>query len=151
MLNVWFKAISACKECVKPNEVKDEEQYAVFQSLEYYLNAISAKISIILYPIAAFILNLSYERSYNVAIRDSQFNPNPNCGIPEAATAGALEVKLGGSVEYNGTVQERVWIGEEFNDPQIKDVKRSVNLMWVLALVMILTLSVILYFFPMFL
>ena len=131
--------------------MKDEEQYAIFQSLDYSLNVISAKISIILYPIAAFILNLSYENSYNVAIRDSQFHPNPNCGIPEAAVAGALEVKLGGPVEYNGEVKERVWIGEEFKDPQLNDVKRSLNLMWVLALVIILMLSVLIYFFPIFL
>jgi adenosylcobinamide-phosphate synthase len=149
---LWlFKAISACRECLLPNEVKNEEQYAILQSLDYYLNVISTKISIILYPIAAFILNLSYESSYNVAIRDGQFHHNPNCGIPEAAVAGALEVKLGGPVEYNGTVKERVWIGEEFNDPRLNDVKRSLNLMWVLALVLILMLSVFIYFFPMFL
>lgn len=43
--------------------------------------------------------------------RDSARHPSPNSGIPEAATAGALQVQLGGCNFYGGVRSERPQIG----------------------------------------
>lgn len=48
-----------------------------------------------------------------IMIRDGGKHASPNSGIPEAAMAGALGVKLGGPSTYGGVVSEKPFIGDE--------------------------------------
>jgi adenosylcobinamide-phosphate synthase len=48
-----------------------------------------------------------------IMIRDGSRHVSPNSGIPEAAMAGALGVKLGGPSSYGGMVSEKPFIGDE--------------------------------------
>jgi len=48
-----------------------------------------------------------------IMLRDGGKHASPNSGIPEAAMAGALGVKLGGPSTYGGVVSEKPFIGDE--------------------------------------
>ncbi|KPK01243.1 MAG: hypothetical protein AMK71_06300 [Nitrospira bacterium SG8_35_4] len=48
-----------------------------------------------------------------IMLRDGGRHASPNSGIPEAAMAGALGVKLGGPSTYGGVVSEKPFIGAE--------------------------------------
>ena len=50
-----------------------------------------------------------------VMLRDGRNHASPNSGIPEAAMAGGLGVKLGGPATYGGILVEKPYIGEEVN------------------------------------
>jgi adenosylcobinamide-phosphate synthase len=51
-------------------------------------------------------------------LRDGRKHASPNSGIPEAAMAGALGVKLGGTSTYEGVVSEKPFIGDERQDSE---------------------------------
>jgi len=54
----------------------------------------------------------SARSAYTIMIRDGKNHSSPNAGIPEAAMAGALGVRLGGSSTYEGVEVEKPYIGD---------------------------------------
>ncbi|MEW6713582.1 MAG: adenosylcobinamide-phosphate synthase CbiB [Nitrospirota bacterium] len=56
---------------------------------------------------------LKCSNSLNILLRDGRKHLSPNSGIPEAAMAGALGVRLGGPSFYAGMLVEKPYIGEE--------------------------------------
>jgi adenosylcobinamide-phosphate synthase len=59
--------------------------------------------------------------------RDARRHPSPNAGPVEAAFAGALGVRLGGSNRYGDTVEDRGLLGEG-RHPLPADITRAVRL-----------------------
>ncbi|WP_327119911.1 cobalamin biosynthesis protein [Streptomyces sp. NBC_01341] len=60
---------------------------------------------------------------------DAGQHPSPNAGPVEAAFAGALGVRLGGTLAYGGRVEHRpVLNGEAGRDVRVADIERAVRL-----------------------
>jgi len=62
-------------------------------------------------------------------LRDAPAHPSPNAGRAEAAFAGALGVRLGGTLAYGGRVEHRPRLGDG-RAPVPEDVRRAVRLAW---------------------
>jgi adenosylcobinamide-phosphate synthase len=62
------------------------------------------------------------------ARRDGPRHPSPNAGPVEAAFAGALRVRLGGTLAYGGRVEHRPVLGAGFRPPRPADIGRAVRL-----------------------
>jgi adenosylcobinamide-phosphate synthase len=62
--------------------------------------------------LSAILLCLVGGRGWRVLWRDHGRHASPNAGWPEAAMAGALGVRLGGPISYDGIVADKPWIGE---------------------------------------
>ncbi|MGI5164436.1 cobalamin biosynthesis protein [Spirillospora sp. CA-253888] len=65
--------------------------------------------------------------AWRVLRRDGASHPSPNAGQCEAAFAGALGVRLGGSNSYGGRVERRPELGDG-RSPQVADIRRAVRL-----------------------
>lgn len=61
--------------------------------------------------------------------RDAPAHPSPNAGCAEAAFAGALGLRLGGTLAYGGRVEHRPRLGDG-RKPGPEDVRRAVRLAW---------------------
>ncbi|TGY43250.1 cobalamin biosynthesis protein [Clostridium sartagoforme] len=90
--------------------------------LDDIFNYIPARITGYLIMISAYFLNLDYKNSYKIYIRDRYNHSSPNSAHPEAAVAGALGLKLGGSNYYFGKLVEKPTIGDEVKKIEINDV-----------------------------
>lgn len=77
--------------------------------------------------LAAVLLCLVAGRGWRVLWRDCRKHASPNAGWPEAAMAGALRVRLGGPVDYDGASTPRPWLGEGA-DPSRHDVCHALDL-----------------------
>ncbi|GGV43402.1 cobalamin biosynthesis protein CobD [Actinomadura cremea] len=66
-------------------------------------------------------------RAWRVLLRDGGKHPSPNAGRCEAAFAGALGVRLGGTNAYGGLVERRPEMGDG-RAPEVRDVRRAVRL-----------------------
>lgn len=60
--------------------------------------------------------------------RDAKRHPSPNAGVAEAAFAGALGVRLGGTNRYGDRVEHRAVIGEHGRTVAASDVAAAVRL-----------------------
>lgn len=61
--------------------------------------------------IAGLMLCLVAGRGLATMVRDAPGHASPNAGWPEAAMAGALSIRLGGAVSYDGEPHARPWFG----------------------------------------
>ncbi|MBZ0158261.1 MAG: adenosylcobinamide-phosphate synthase CbiB [Alphaproteobacteria bacterium] len=78
-------------------------------------NFVPARISGILIVIASWIAyrSLAAARdSWETMLRDGGKHASPNSGVPEAAMAGAIGVRMGGPSTYGGMLVEKPYIGE---------------------------------------
>jgi adenosylcobinamide-phosphate synthase len=64
---------------------------------------------------------------WRVMLRDARHHASPNAGWPEAAMAGALGVRLGGPVAYDGVMTKRPSFGEG-PAPVVSDLRRALTL-----------------------
>lgn len=78
-------------------------------------------------------------RGWATMWRDHGKHASPNAGWPEAAIAGALDVRLGGPASYDGTLLDKGWLGHG-RAPTAKDIRRALAvyvracaLLWLLA------------------
>ncbi|MBO2445881.1 cobalamin biosynthesis protein [Actinomadura barringtoniae] len=65
--------------------------------------------------------------AWRVLRRDGAAHPSPNAGRCEAAFAGALGVRLGGTNAYGGQVEQRPEMGDG-RAPEVGDIRRAARL-----------------------
>jgi len=97
-------------------------------------NYIPARITGLLLAAAAFFCSFAggashaARRSFAVMRRDGKNHTSPNSGIPEAAMAGALGVRLGGPSVYGGVVVEKPFIGDGVAEDYLRSADCAVAL-----------------------
>ncbi|MBF0431396.1 MAG: cobalamin biosynthesis protein CobD [Fibrobacteria bacterium] len=131
---LWFyKAASTCDSMLGYKN----EKYIYFGKaaarLDDFLNWPPARLCYVLFPLAARFLGYAHTDSYETAVRDGHKHKSPNAGIPEAAMAGALKVKLGGPDMQGGVLRPKTFFGSEFKDPVPGDILRAINMMWTVS------------------
>jgi len=62
--------------------------------------------------LAAILICLCGRGGWRILWRDAHRHASPNAGWPEAAMAGALGIRLGGPLAYEGMLHDKPWIGE---------------------------------------
>ena len=95
--------------------------------LDDALNLVPARLTGLLTVACAAAVGGSPVRAWRVLRRDGGRHPSPNAGRPEAAAAGALGVRLGGSNRYHGQMETRPELGDG-PPPAVPDVRRAVRL-----------------------
>lgn len=66
--------------------------------------------------------------AWRVWRRDGSSHPSPNAGQAEAAFAGALGVRLGGTLRYGDRVEHRPVLGAELRPVAVDDIERACTL-----------------------
>jgi len=94
-------------------------------------NYLPARLTGLCMIAASILLNLNYKRAWHAIIKDAHKHPSPNSGIPEAATAGALGIMLGGTNYYQGKPSFRAFLGEEICPLAPYHIKATLRLMTV--------------------
>ncbi|GAB7387055.1 adenosylcobinamide-phosphate synthase CbiB [Bacillaceae bacterium] len=80
--------------------------------LDDLANYLPARLAAWLIVCAAWLLRLNGKNAWRIARRDARLHPSPNSGWPEAAVAGALEIRLGGLNYYRGVPSLRPPMGD---------------------------------------
>ena len=106
--------------------------------LDDLANYLPARLSVPLIVPAAQLLFGRGRPAWHIARRDGRRHASPNAGIPEAAFAGALAVRLGGPNRYHGEMVEKPLIGSGFTDVQVQDIGRACHLMLTTALLAVI-------------
>jgi adenosylcobinamide-phosphate synthase len=66
--------------------------------------------------------------AWRVWQQDGARHPSPNAGPVEASFAGALGVRLGGTLAYAGRVEHRPVLGRDNRAVEVRDIERAVRL-----------------------
>lgn len=92
--------------------------------LDDAVNFIPARISVFFICLSAYFVNEDSLSCFKTAKKDRLKHPSPNSAHAESAVAGAMKIKLGGTVIYPYLKVEKPFIGETYKFPEKEHIKR---------------------------
>ncbi|WP_028323603.1 adenosylcobinamide-phosphate synthase CbiB [Desulfatirhabdium butyrativorans] len=110
--------------------------------LDDLANWLPARISVLFIAIAAQMLNRQGQNALRTAWQEGAEHLSPNSGLPEAAFAGALHVRLNGPNVYHGILVEKPYIGKAFGGVTPRHVFQSIDLLMLASLLAAGALSI---------
>jgi len=97
---------------------------------------IPARVSALLFVSAAWTLRLDWREAWRIMRRDGGKHRSPNAGRPEAAMAGALGVRVGGTNFYDGQRDDGQYLGDLHNPLDDQALKNALLLTGCVSLLM---------------
>jgi len=128
-LAMAFKMVSTLDSMVGYKNERYIDFGKISARLDDIFNFIPARVSVPLIALAAHVLSRSGGRAFKTAWSEGRNHTSPNAGLPEAAFAGALAVKLNGPNTYGGILVKKPYIGVRHGEVKIEDIKRACDLM----------------------
>ena len=113
--------------------------------LDDVLNFIPARLTALCIVFAAFLMNFNAKGALKSWIQDSNKSESPNSGNPEAAMAGAIGIKFGGTVSYFGKQYEKPQIGPGIRAVKRDDIKSGIKLSYVASLMFLVVAFLVEY------
>jgi adenosylcobinamide-phosphate synthase len=111
--------------------------------LDDLANLIPARLTALVIAIAAIIQpGCSPGQAIIAAFRDARHHRSVNAGWPEAAMAGALDLRIAGPRRYEGTLVADAWMGDGRSAAAPDDIRRALSLYARACLIM--TMAVVL-------
>ena len=85
------------------------------------MNWLPARLTWVLLSISAWILpGYDGRMAWSIGLSQHQYMPGPNAGWGQAASAGALRVRLVGEKWKNGRLQHNAWLGHSEDPTQVR-------------------------------
>jgi adenosylcobinamide-phosphate synthase len=144
-LAMTYKAVNTLDSMVGYKNDRYRDIGAFSAKMDDILNWIPARLTGVIIVAASFILRLNWKESWRIMRRDGRNHSSPNSGIPEAATAGALGIQLGGKIQYFGKVFYKPTIGDMTKQMDKEDVKKTEIVMFVSSFLMAFVSIIILW------
>lgn len=98
--------------------------------LDDLANCIPARLTMPFLVLAAALLGHNARLAWHTALRDARKHPSPNSGWSEAATAGALGIRLGGRNNYQGVESFRAHLGDPIHTISPAHIKNTIRLLY---------------------
>jgi adenosylcobinamide-phosphate synthase len=130
LLAIAYKAVNTLDSMVGYRNERYLEFGRASARFDDLANFVPARITGLLMVAAAPLLGLSARNAWRIMGRDGRNHSSPNSGIPEAAVAGALGIRLGGTNLYGGRVVEKPTIGDAVKQISQESWRGAVRLMY---------------------
>lgn len=111
--------------------------------LDDMANFIPARITWILYVVAAALLRHDWRAAFRITLRDAHLHPSPNGGYAEAPVAGALHIRLGGYNTYGTETTFRAYMGDPIKPLRSYHIVKTIGLMYICTLLGLVLSSIL--------
>ncbi|MEO9222393.1 MAG: cobalamin biosynthesis protein, partial [Mycobacteriaceae bacterium] len=122
-----YRAVNTLDAMIGHRSVHYEHFGWAAARLDDVLNYLPARVTGLVTVCVAPLVGGSGRAAWTAWRRDAAAHPSPNAGVVEAATAGALGVRLGGETVYPYGTQQRPRLGMGA-PPTTADLRRAVRL-----------------------
>lgn len=122
-----YKAVNTLDSMIGHRDKRYEFFGKCAARLDDVAGFIPGRLTALLFVCAAWICHLDWRASWLILRRDGGKHQSPNSGRPEAAMAGALGVRLGGTNFYAGEEHDKPYLGEahhRLDDQALRDALR---------------------------
>ena len=133
VLGMAFKAVSTLDSMIGYMDEKYRDVGWFSARMDDVFNYVPARFSALALCLCAAPLGLDARSAFRIVRRDHRNHLSPNCAWPEAAAAGALGVRLGGTHTYFGRTVVKPTIGDDARPPERRDILRMNRLMFAAA------------------
>jgi adenosylcobinamide-phosphate synthase len=119
-----YKAINTLDSMIGHRNARYEDFGKVAARLDDLVNLIPARLT----GLAFALVSARPGAALGAMWRDAGKHRSPNAGWPEAAMAGALDIRLSGPRAYGETISPEPWVNEAAPDPVPQDMARGLAL-----------------------
>jgi adenosylcobinamide-phosphate synthase len=98
--------------------------------LDDVANWLPARLTVWPMLAAMVFLRLDGRHAWQIIRRDAHRHPSPNSGIPEAALAGGLGIRLGGTNWYRGVPSHRGYLGDPKEALHPRHICQSIRVLY---------------------
>lgn len=134
-LALAYKAINTLDSMVGYKDEKNVYFGWASARLDDLVNFIPSRLAVAFFLAAAAFYPCGVSGCWKIIKRDARKHTSPNSGIPEAAVAGILGIKLGGTNYYSGLPSHREEIGDCLSSLKISHIYESVRIMYLISLI----------------
>ncbi|MBD3787757.1 MAG: cobalamin biosynthesis protein CobD [Sphingomonadales bacterium] len=120
-----YKAINTLDSMIGHRNARYEHFGWASARIDDLVNLLPARLTGVLFSAAA---GRGAARALGVMARDARAHRSPNAGWPEAALAGALNIRLSGPRIYGDRVADEPWLNGGAADPAPQDLARGLGL-----------------------
>lgn len=138
VLAVTYKAINTLDSMVGYKNSRYRELGWFSARLDDWANYLPARITAALMVVSSRLLGLDSKGAFHVLKTDGRLHASPNAGLPQAAVAGALGIRLGGPASYFGEAREKPYIGQGTMEVEEPMVEATLGVMRLTSLFMLL-------------
>lgn len=129
---IGYRAINTLDAMIGHRSTRYENFGWAAARLDDVANWLPARMAGLITVAVAPMINGSPRATWMIMIRDSPPHPSPNAGVVEAAFAGALGVRLGGSNVYEGQIEDRGTLGDG-PPANVPDLARATRLSMIIS------------------
>lgn len=142
-LAMAFKMVNTLDSMIGYRNARYEQFGKVAARLDDAANYLPARLSVPVIALAAWFLGGQFGESLRLGWKEGTHAASPNAGYPEAAFAGALNLRLGGPATYHDCLVDKPYIGANLTDADRADIPRACVLMVVSGLLWMVAAMVI--------
>jgi adenosylcobinamide-phosphate synthase len=121
---VGYKAVNTLDSMIAHRTERHEAFGWAAARIDDVANLVPARLTGLLFALAS----AHPMDAMSCMIRDARRHRSPNAGWPEAAMAGALDVRLCGPRFYHGELADEPWLNGAGRDPAAGDIVRGLKL-----------------------
>ena len=124
-----YKAINTADSMIGHRTDRHEAFGWAAARLDDIVNVPASRLTGLLLAMAAVFMNgTSASKAMTTMLRDAPKHRSPNAGWPEAAMAGALDIKLNGPRSYDGKMIDDAYMGDGRRDATTTDIYTALRL-----------------------
>ncbi|PWB95767.1 adenosylcobinamide-phosphate synthase CbiB [Methylosinus sporium] len=123
-----YKASNTADSMIGHRTMRHEAFGWASARLDDLLNLPAARLSAALVATGAAMTGASPRAAVSTCLRDSRAHASPNAGWPEAAMAGALDLRLGGPRAYGAHEVQGAWLGSGRTAATPTDIRRALRI-----------------------
>jgi adenosylcobinamide-phosphate synthase len=133
---VWtYKAVNTLDSMVGYKNEKYEDFGYASAKFDDLLNFIPARLTSVFILFSGLLLKMNFKQGLKILIRDRRNHASPNSAYPEAATAGLLNIQLGGKASYFGVISQKATMGDQNKKIDLYDLKKTSQLLYLTSLI----------------
>jgi adenosylcobinamide-phosphate synthase len=141
---VAYKAINTADSMIGHRTPRHEAFGYAAAKVDDVVNLPASRLAAFWLALASlFHADADFRRALEIMRKDAHRHRSPNAGWPEAAMAGALNLKLSGPRAYHGALTEDTWIGDGRSEASAADIRRALGLYKTACTVQIAALGVL--------
>jgi adenosylcobinamide-phosphate synthase len=133
---IAYKAINTLDSIIGHNDARYRYFGKTAARLDDLANLIPARLTALLIVLSAALWRMDFKGAWRIWHRDAGRHPSPNAGHSEAAMAGALGVRLGGTNFYGGEPFNYSYMGDGYCPATQLDLQRGLRVVMTCSLLM---------------
>lgn len=133
-----YKTINTLDSMVGYIQEKYKEIGFASAKIDDIANYIPARLGSLFMLVAGLLLRYDFKAGLKTLKRDRRNHKSPNCGYPESAVAGLLNVQLGGTNTYFGETLYKPTIGDAVKKLSPQDIIKAIQIMYGAEVIMVM-------------